>query len=115
MANSYDLNITKGSEAYVRLSVKDSSNAPINLTGYGIRGSAKHKFSQTGILIDLRPSGVAGFLTSGFIDVRLLAAETKDLPVTQGVYDIEIFTGGYVEKIVQGMVNIFPESTTASS
>lgn len=114
MATSYDLNIVQGSQTTVRFTVKDDNGAYLNLSGYSLRGSVKHRYSDTGILLNLSPSGVSGYLHQGLIQVKFTTEETKNLPIIQGVYDIEIFSGGYVEKIVGGYINIFPEVTTNS-
>lgn len=114
MAASYDLNIVKGSQTTIRLTVKNDSGGFLNISGYGLRGNVKHRYSDTGILLDLKPSGVAGFLDKGLIQIDFSAAETKNLPVVQAVYDLEIFSGDYVEKIIGGFINIFPEVTTNS-
>ena len=114
MATSYDLNIVKGSQTVVKFTVKDDNGDYLNISGYGLRGSVKHRYSDTGILLNLSPSGVAGYLHEGLVQIKFTAEETKDLPIIQGVYDIEIFSGDYIEKIVGGFINIFPEVTTNS-
>ena len=114
MATSYDLNIVKGSQIVVKFTLKDDNGDYLNISGYGLRGSVKHRYSDTGILLNLSPSGVAGFLHQGLVQIKFTAEETKNLPIVQGVYDIEIFSGDYIEKIVGGYINIFPEVTTNS-
>jgi len=111
MATNYDLNITQGSKYEVRLVAKDENGAAINLSGYAISGLVKNQYSDTTSILDLKPSGVAGFIASGYIDIKLNGADTTGLPITQGVYDIEIYSGTYVEKLIYGYANILPEVT----
>ena len=73
MATSYNFNVLQGSELDVRLNVKDENSAAINLSGFKVRGVVKHRYGDTGTLLDLNPiivSGVNGAAyTSGLIDV----------------------------------------------
>ena len=39
MATSYNLNITQGSEFYVRFQAKDADGDPINLSGYSLNSA----------------------------------------------------------------------------
>jgi hypothetical protein len=110
MATSYDLNITQGSEFFVRLAAKDDSGSALDLDNYGLSGVVKHRYSDSGVLLDLKPSGISG----GYIDILLRGAETKTLPIVQGVYDIELYSGLYVEKLIQGKFNVYPEASTTN-
>ena len=112
MATNYNLNITQGSDFDIRLAAKDENGSPIDLTAYSVSGHAKHKFSDASNLLDLSPSRVDSFYESGYIDIKIPAATSKTLPIVQGVYDVEIYSGTYHQKIIQGRVNIFPEVTS---
>lgn len=115
MATSYDLNVTRGSNFSVRLAVKDDNGASYNLTGHSASGSAKFRYSSSGNLIELNPtivSGAAGSsYVSGLIDVVISGDSTTGLPITQGVYDIEIYSGSFHQKVINGYMNIYPEVT----
>jgi|10_taG_2_1085330.scaffolds.fasta_scaffold03115_2 hypothetical protein len=116
MATSYNLNITQGSEFYVRFQAKDSSGDPINLSGYSMSGVVKRRYSDTGIIVNLAPSGVTPTgMTGGYFDVTLRAAQTSGLPIVRGVYDIEYSQDNFADKLVKGDVYIFPEATTTVS
>ncbi len=115
MAAIYDFNITQGDQFDARLTVKDA-NGTMDLSGYAARGYFKNKYSDTGVLLDMSPVVVSGdsscsMCASGFIDINLLASQTKPLPVTQGVFDIEIYRDTYALKIAVGNVNVSPEVT----
>lgn len=112
MATNYDLNITRGSQFDVVLRAKDSAGAGIDLTNYTASGFVKYRYSDTGVLLNLNPvprAGAAGI--SGYLDVTLSGIHTKDVPIVQGVYDIEIYSGEYHEKLIYGYANILPEVT----
>lgn len=116
MPTNYDLNITRGSDFSVRLSVKDSVGNPYNLSGYQTSGVVKYRYSDSNSFINLSPvivSGVAGaFYASGLIDLSVSGTTTTGVPITQGVYDVEIYSGSFHEKVVYGKVNILPEVTS---
>lgn len=112
MATNYDLNITKGSQFEVVLRAKDSNGNGIDLTDYTTSGFVKYRYSDTGIILDLNPvprTGAAG--VSGYLDIKLSGVHTKNVPVVQGVYDIEMYKGEYHEKLIYGYANILPEVT----
>jgi hypothetical protein len=111
MASHYDLNITKGNSFNVRLVAVDPSGAAFNLTDWSLRGYAKLRYSSQTVLIDLSPTKAVPY-TQGFIDISLPSTFTKDLPVTEGVFDIEMYNSqGFVDKLIKGYVRIFPEVT----
>ncbi len=112
MATNYDLNITQGSKFDVVLRALDSNGDGIDLTDYTASGFVKYRHSDTGILLDLNPTprtGAAG--VSGYLDINLSGEATKSVPCIQGVYDIEIYNGAVVEKLIYGYANILPEVT----
>ncbi len=112
MAAEYDLNISRGSQFSVRLVAQNDDGTPLNLSGHGVRGFARNTYTSP-VFLDLSPQKVANYETSGYIDILLTATQTSGLPITEGVYDIEVFSSGsaYVEKLIKGYVDIFPEST----
>lgn len=110
MATSYNLNVTQGSEFFVTFTLKDSSGDFINLNQYSIRGKAKRRYGDTGVLIDLAP--YSGVPQSGEINVKILASDSASLPVGQAFYNVEIYSGTYAENVVDGKMLVFPEVTT---
>ena len=121
MATTADLNIVQGGTYSARIAVTDTTGGAINLSGYTTRGFAKHRYGDTGKLIDLDPDVVSGSgtltwltaLKSGLIDIDLTATQTAALPVVQGVYDVEMYNAtGTVTRILQGKINISPEVTS---
>ena len=111
MATNYDLNITRGSNFSVRLVAKNEDGSVIDISPYSVRGVVKHRYSDSDHILDLEPAGVPGYLTSGYIDVTLSGAQTTGMPISQSVYDIEIYSGTYVDKLIYGYANFHPEVT----
>ena len=111
MATSYDLNIVRGSSISIRLNAKDDDGNAFNLNGYAISGHVRHRISDTGVLLNLNPTVVNNFEASGYIDIDVPAYATTGLPITQAIYDVEIYSGTFTEKLIEGYANIHPEVT----
>ena len=111
MATNYDLNITRGTRYYIRLAAVNDDAVAINLSGYSISGQVRHRYGSSGKLLDIPASGVVGFYDSGYIDVDIPASLTTGLPIVQGVYDLELHSGSYQDKIIYGYFNVNPEVT----
>jgi hypothetical protein len=130
MATTYDLNITQGSSYNIRLKTKDVNGNALNLSGYHVSGYIRNKYSDTTYLLDFSPIIVSGqsvpttpsnlsndAIFSGLIDINIHPTGTAALPITQALYDIEIYSGtasdreSLVFKILNGKANVHPEST----
>ena len=121
MASSYNFSVPQGSELSTRLTITND-DSPVNLSGFNVRGVVKHKYGDTGSLVDLNPtivSGTTGSLyASGFVDIYLSGSQTAALPVAEAKYDIERYVTGSegqetaVVKMLNGKFTINPEVTT---
>jgi hypothetical protein len=112
-AVAIDLSLTQGSLFSIRIALTDVNDVAQDLTNYGIRGAVKNRYSDTTALITFTP--VIFDATGGLIDIDILPSATKDLPVTEAVYDIEKYllsNTESVEKILAGKFIINPEVTT---
>jgi len=116
-----DFNVIQGSALDVRLTINGDDGTAVNFSGTTLRGFAKAHYYSSGKMADLNPTIVSGStgeaFVSGLIDVKLSGSQTADLPVTQGVYDIEQVTSDSngnetdVTKILEGKFNVSPEAT----
>ncbi len=125
MATSYNFNVLQGSELDVRLNIKDENSDAIDLSGFKVRGVVKHRYGDTGTLLDLNPIIVSGATgeawISGLIDVFISGSGLAATPVGDHVYDIERYTeeeagGGVTEpsaiKLMKGKFIVSPEVTS---
>ncbi len=111
MANIYNILVEQGSSFNLSLTVNDSLGNPLNLSEYAARGGIKYAYSSTGYLTSLNP--VVTTPISGIITISLSAAQTSLLPVTKGIYDVEVYQGtGYIFKAIRGYVDVIPEVST---
>ena len=111
-AEVLDLSLTQGDTFSIRLDIRKPDGSADDLTGYGVRGYLKNKYSDTTPLLDLTPTvhDAAG----GKIDITISSALTAALPVTEGVYDVEkylINDTTKVDKVLAGKIRINPEVT----
>jgi hypothetical protein len=109
--SSYNISATQGASLDLMLTAKNSSGDLVNLSGYNISGHVKNKYSETGILLDLAPAIQTPY-ESGILRIYLSSAQTAALPVARCVYDVEISSGTYCLKVLQGYFDINPEVTT---
>ncbi len=113
---NYNLDIIQGSTFSAQLFAKDANGTAINLAGYNVRGVIKYNYGTGLSLVNLSPTVNTPSpytLASGVIDVTVSAADTSSLPVTVGVYDIEMYNNDETEvkKLLDGRVKVYPEVT----
>jgi hypothetical protein len=119
-AGKYNIVIEQGATYDITIAYKDSNNDPIDLTGFGGRMQIRPSIGSTTTYLclssSLQPDGTGlEFLsptTSGSIKVYISAASSSLLTFDQAVYDLEIASGSYVNRILQGGVKLSKEVTT---
>jgi len=113
MATSYNISTYQGDFFQAILSVKDSNNNPLNLSGYDVRGQIRNSYGSTGVLLDLNP--VITNNISGLINIAISSDITEEIPVGTFVYDIERYPSGIATgnsiKLMVGKFIVYPEVT----
>lgn len=113
MASYYNISGYQGDYIQLTLSLKDTGNSPINLSGYEVRGQVRASYGASGVLLDLNPTIVNS--GSGIISISINSYISADLPVSDHIYDIERYETGVVSgnsfKCFVGKFSIFPEVT----
>lgn len=125
-AGKYNFTIEQGATYTVEIQYKDSNNSPIDLTGYSGRMQIRPSVgSPTAYLClssslkadgtGLNFSGSTGINppASGTIGIYISAASSSALTFDEGVYDLEIASGSFVARLLQGNVKLSKEVTTA--
>jgi hypothetical protein len=118
-AGRYSFVIEQGATLNLELQYKDSNGTPINLTNYSGRMQIRPSVTSTTVYITLSSSldadgtglnfsGSNGTTppTSGSIGVYISAASSSALSFDQAVYDLEIYSGSYVSRILEGQVKL---------
>ena len=98
------------------------NGAPVNLTGYSVRGQIRKTYASTSVIKSFTCSVVSP-ATDGKINIKLAASDSAAIPAgklptdsaSTYVYDIEIYTGSpeVVDRFLEGILQIDPEVTKA--
>lgn len=101
--------IKQGSTFVQRFTLKQSTGLPVDLTGYQIRAQIRKTPLSRTKLFDF----VATILdaANGDIQISLTAEQTAILPQGEAAYDVEIFTSGNIERVIEGSCIITSEVT----
>jgi hypothetical protein len=123
-AGIYNLFIEQGATFDLEVRYKDANEDPIDLSGYSgrmqIRPSADSATAYITLSSSLQPDGTGlNFSgsdsskppTSGSISIFISAYSSSLLNFGQGVYDLEIYSGSYAYRILQGAVRLSKEVT----
>ena len=132
-AGKYSFAIEQGSTVDFEIAYKDSSDNPIDLTGYQSRMQIKDSAGGSTTYITLTSSanptpGCTGLNmsgsnglnppTSGTIGILISAVSTSAFTFDQAVYDLEIASGSgdctIVTRLVEGNVKLIKEVTTGT-
>jgi hypothetical protein len=124
-AGRYNLLIEQGATYTLELQYKDSNGAIVDLTGYSGRLQIRPSIGSPTVYLclssSLNPDGTGlNFSgsngttppTSGSIGVYISATTSSMLTFDTGVYDLEIQSGTFVTRLLQGNVQLSKEVTT---
>ena len=107
--------IEQGATFGQTLTLKDSSNTVINLTGFTGAMSLKEKPDETATILSLTTAN--GRMTmggnAGTVVLLISATDTAGLESDDGVFDLEITSGaGVVTRLIEGTYSIRRNITT---
>ena len=118
-AGRYSFVIEQGATLNLELQYKDSLGNPISLAGCGGKMQIRPSLSSTTAYITLSSSLAADGTglnfsgsngttppTSGSIGVFISATSSSLLDFSTGVYDLEITSGSFVTRILEGQVKL---------
>jgi hypothetical protein len=118
-AGRYSFVIEQGSTLNLELQYKDANGNPIDLTNYSGQMQIRPTVASSTVYITLSSSlqadgtglnfsGSNGITppTSGSIGIYISAASSSALNFDQAVYDLEIASGSFVSRILEGQVKL---------
>jgi hypothetical protein len=108
MSVTYNLTVKQGSTFRLEGQLKTSSGLPYDLSEFEIRSQYRPDFQSTDsgsftASIDDAPEGLWS--------LELAAADTEDIEAGCYRYDIEIHSGSFVDRIIEGKMVVTPEVT----
>jgi hypothetical protein len=90
---------------------------PVNLTGYQARMQIRTvpaNIKPARLLLNLTTTSNRGLVLdheNGGVTISISAADTSTLPAGSHVYDLELVSGDYVQRLVQGKFDVSAEVT----
>lgn len=124
-AGKYSFTIEQGSTFQRELIYQDSLGSPIDLTQYSAKMQIRPAPGSSTLFLTLSSSltsdgtglnlfGVNGTnpKTSGSIGIIISAASSSILTFDEAAYDLELYSGSYVNRIIEGKVKLSKEVTT---
>ena len=118
-AAKYSFTIEQGATLDFQIDWTDESGSAIDLTGYSarmqIRPEVQSDIVYISLLSDLQPDGTGINLhggngqqpfSSGSIGVFISAYSSSLLDFNKAVYDLEMVSGTYVTRLMEGYVNL---------
>ena len=118
-AGKYSLLIEQGATLDLSLTYKDSNRNLINLTGYSGKMQIKSDYADNipttylTLSSSLQPDGTGIVMggVSGTIGIYISAATSSALTFSSASYDLEIVSGSFVTRLIQGPVFVSKEVT----
>lgn len=125
-AGRYSFSIDQGSTFKLGVQYLDSTSTPINLTNYSGRMQIRSDYADnTNTLYITVSSSIAADgtglnfngqngdqpLSSGSIGIYISADKTTSMSFDEGYYDLELYSGSFVTRILEGNVIINKEVT----
>lgn len=120
-ASKVDLTIEQGAVYKATLTIKDELLALIDLTGYTFSGQIRKKYDDKSALASFTFTILNQVTYKGQVEMTLTDVQTSQIPVdgasgpkktlTQYAYDVEVNTGSYKYRLMEGIAYISPEVT----
>ena len=107
-AGKYDIKVDQGSDFSLQLTVQESGSAK-SLSGFSVRGQVRPTKDSSTLTASFTTAitNVSG----GIFTVSLPFGTTTNMAVGQYFYDIELFTGSTVQRLIEGLLTVSPEVT----
>lgn len=104
---TYDITIYQGAKFDLNLVWRD-----VDLTSYTARMQIRLRKESEDILVSLTDGdGITLGSTAGTISIEISSEDTAALTFRSGVYDLELVSGGEVQRLLEGKVRVSAEVT----
>ncbi len=124
-AGRFNFTIEQGATTNFEIQYNDSNGDPIDLTYYEARMQIRSGFGSSGTLFatlsSSRDTDGTGFnlnglnsdkpLTSGSIGLTISAASSSNFTFSEARYDLELVSGSFVTRLLEGKVRLRKEVT----
>ena len=113
-AGIYNVTLEQGATFTRTITYNTSAGSPVDLTGYTAEMDLRPSYSSSTTVLSLSTAngrialgGVAGTITLTVTAADMAALEAP----ADGVYDLELYSGGTTTRLLQGTWTISPEAT----
>lgn len=118
-AGRYSFTINQGTTIEFEVVYKDSELNPVNISDFHSRMQIRPDYADftdevnicLSSSLDVDGSGLYMNGPSGSIVVYMSAAKTEEFNFDEGLYDLELYSGSFVERLLEGKVKIRREVT----
>ena len=125
-AGKYSFTIEQGSTVNFEIQYKNSTGTPVDLTGFNGKMMIRSNYADTtpttyatlssslasdGTGLNFSGSNGTTPLTSGSIGIIISAASSSAFTFDTARYDLEIYSGNTVTRLLEGMIKIDKEVT----
>lgn len=112
LAGKYDITIEAGATFTLSLTYVGEDGAGVDLTGYSARMQMRTSVSSPDVVLELSTTNgrISIDNDNSQIVLAIASADTEDLTGT-GVYDLELFNGSLVERLIEGSYTVIAEVT----
>ena len=112
-AGIYNFIIDQGSTYTVQMVYQDGGGNPINLTGYTAKMQLRLQYGDpvAALTLTTENGGITINGPTGTINLLATDEQTLLLEPTFYVYDLDIISGGTIERLIQGQITVRPEVT----
>jgi len=107
-AGKYNITIDQGSDFSIQLTIKESDTVK-NLTGYNARAQLRPSITSTTLSGTFTCTITNA--TGGIVTMTMGYANTASLVPGKYFYDLEIYTGSVVQRLIQGNATVRGEVT----
>lgn len=113
-AGKYNITIEQGSTLDLKIIYEDPNGTPIDLTNYSAKMQIRPDYADltpTTYLtlsssLDVDGSGIIITPTSGSVNIYINATKTDSFAFDEGIYDLELYNGNDVTRLLEGKVKV---------
>jgi len=118
-AGRYSFTIQQGTTTEFEVIYKDSNLEPVNISNFHSRMQIRPDYADftdevnicLSSSLDVDGSGLYMNGLSGSIRVYMSAAKTQEFDFDDGLYDLELYSGSFAQRLLEGKVKIRREVT----
>ena len=112
-AGIYNFVMDQGSTFTLQMVYQNGAGTPINLTGYTAKMQLRLQYGDpvAALTLTTENGGITINGPTGTINLLATDEQTLTLDPTFYVYDLDIITGGTIERLIQGQITVRPEVT----